>query len=208
MFLAPFGMLISKWAALKAFIDTNSMILVIFLVFGSATTLFYWTKWLGKLIAVMHNSEQLKNKTGTSEWISLIAQTVMMIGLCLTFPLVSIYMIDPLLNSMFHDSLPAIISAGNTKIMLMMLFTIIILPLAVRFLTIGKKQKIVLAYMGGANTGDDRHFTNAFSKSEPMYLANWYMENYFGEKKLLLPSIFIGAAIILVLMGFVIGGAL
>ena len=208
MFLAPFGMLISKWAALKAFIDTNSMILVVFLAFGSATTLFYWTKWLGKLIAIMHNSDPLKNKTGTSEWISLISQTVMMIALCLTFPLVSIYMIDPLLNNMFHDSLPAIISAGNTKIMLMMMFMLIILPLAVRFLTLGKKQKIVLSYMGGANTGDDRHFTNSFGKPESMYLANWYMEEYFGEKKLLLPSIFIGAAIILVLMGFVIGGAL
>ena len=45
MFLAPFGMLISKWAALKAYVDSGSILLVIFLVFGSATTLFYWTKW-------------------------------------------------------------------------------------------------------------------------------------------------------------------
>ena len=40
MFLAPFGMLISKWAALKAYVDSRSILLVIFLVFGSATTLF------------------------------------------------------------------------------------------------------------------------------------------------------------------------
>ena len=33
MFLAPFGMLISKWAALKAFIDSNSILLVIFLIY-------------------------------------------------------------------------------------------------------------------------------------------------------------------------------
>lgn len=63
MFLAPFGMLISKWAALKAYVDSGSILLVIFLVFGSATTLFYWTKWLGTLVAVHHHSERLNNVT-------------------------------------------------------------------------------------------------------------------------------------------------
>ena len=41
-----------------------------------------------------------------------------------------------------------------------------------------------------------------------MYLANWYMKDYFGEKKLLKPSIMLSAATILVLMGIAIGGAL
>lgn len=48
MFLAPFGMLISKWAAMKAFIDAGHPMLLLLLVFGSATTIFYWAKWLGK----------------------------------------------------------------------------------------------------------------------------------------------------------------
>ena len=208
MFLAPFGMLISKWAALKAFVDSNSMLLVVFLVFGSATTLFYWTKWLGKLVAVLHNSARLHSKVGTSQWISLVTQAVLMIGLCIMFPLISTSMVEPFLAEMFHSTIPAIISDGNMKIMLMMLFAIVILPIAVRFLTFGKKQKIVMSYMGGANSGDDRNFTDSFGDKKEMYLANWYMEDYFGEKKLLLPSIMVAAAIIAVLLGIVIGGAL
>jgi len=51
MFLAPFGMLISKWVAMKAFIDSKNILTVIILGYGSATTLFYWTKWMGKLVA-------------------------------------------------------------------------------------------------------------------------------------------------------------
>ena len=39
--------------------DTQSILLVIFLIFGSATTLFYWTKWLGSLVAVHHHSERI-----------------------------------------------------------------------------------------------------------------------------------------------------
>ncbi len=80
MFLAPFGMLISKWAALKAFVDSKSILLVVFLIFGSATTLFYWTKWLGKLVAVIHNSERLPNTIKGSEWFSLISHAVLMIA--------------------------------------------------------------------------------------------------------------------------------
>jgi len=208
MFLAPFGMLISKWAALKAFVDSNSMLLVIFLVFGSATTLFYWTKWLGKLLAVIHNSARLNSKVGKSQWISLLSQAFLMIALCILFPVVSTNMVEPFLAEMFHEQLPAIISQGNMNIMLMMLFAIVILPIAVRFLTFGRKQKIVLSYMGGANTGDDRNFTNSLGETTPMYLANWYMTDYFGEKKLLRPSILTATAVILVLMGIVIGGAL
>lgn len=54
MFLAPFGMLISKWAAMKAFIDAGHPMLLLLLVFGSATTIFYWAKWLGKILSVMN----------------------------------------------------------------------------------------------------------------------------------------------------------
>jgi ech hydrogenase subunit A len=208
MFLAPFGMLISKWAALKAFVDADSILMVVFLVFGSATTLFYWTKWLGKLVAVVHNSSHRKSLVGRSQWISMFAQAVIMIILCLLFPLISSLMVEPFLASMFHDQIPAIISDGNMKIMVMMLFAIVILPIAVRFLTFGKNQKVVMSYMGGANTGDDRNFTNSFGEDTSMYLANWYMEDWFGEKKILKPSILLSALAILVFMGFAVGGAL
>lgn len=208
MFLAPFGMLISKWAALKAFVDTNSMLLVVFLVFGSATTLFYWTKWLGKLLAVIHNSAHLKSKVGRTQWISLASQAILVILLCLLFPLISMHLVEPFLADMFGGKLPAIISAGNTKIMMMMLFAIVIMPIGVRLLTFGKKPKIVMSYMGGANTGDDRNFTDSFGDKKNLYLANWYMEDYFGEKVLLRPSIWIALAILLVLSGIVVGGVL
>lgn len=140
MFLAPFGMLISKWAALKAYVDSGSILLVIFLVFGSATTLFYWTKWLGTLVAVHHHSEQLTNVTKKSEWTSLISLSVIMVALCLTFPLVSTYLIEPFLMDMYHQYVPNLIGTGNLYIMIMMLCTILVLPIAVRILTLGKKK--------------------------------------------------------------------
>lgn len=208
MFLAPFGMLISKWAALKAFVDSGSMVLMVFLVFGSATTLFYWSKWLGTIVAVLHNTSRLHSKVGMSQWIAMLSQAVLMLALCLSFPLVSSNVVEPFLVTMFHETLPAIISDGNTHIMVIMLSAIVILPIAVRFLTFGKEKKIVMSYMSGANTGDDRNFTDSLGEEKPMYLANWYMEDWFGESKILKPSIMLASAVILVLMGIAIGGAL
>ncbi|MBR4831342.1 MAG: NADH-quinone oxidoreductase subunit L, partial [Butyrivibrio sp.] len=71
MFMAPFGMLVSKWAALKAFVDSGSVWLVIFLVFGSGSTLFYWDKWLGKICTVIHQSFELEDITPRSEMVSM-----------------------------------------------------------------------------------------------------------------------------------------
>ncbi len=208
MFLAPFGMLISKWAALKAFVDSNSILLVVFLIFGSASTLFYWTKWLGTLVAVHHNSERLPNTTKGSEWFSLISHAVLMIALCLSFPLLSKYLIEPFLSDMYHEeTLPAVISGGNMHIMTMMLCAIVVLPIAVRFLTFGKKNKIVMSYMGGGNTGDDRTFVDSFGEPKAMYLANWYLEDWFGEKKILKPSLIFSTAALIILMVIAIGGA-
>ena len=208
MFLAPFGMLISKWAALKAYVDSGSILLVIFLVFGSATTLFYWTKWLGTLVAVHHHSERLNNVTKKSEWTSLISLSVLMVTLCLTFPLVSTYLIEPFLMEMYHQYVPNLIGTGNLYIMIMMLCTILVLPLAVRVLTLGKKNKLVMSYMGGANAGDDRNFTDSFGEEKHMYLANWYMPDYFAENKLLLPSLVLASGALIILMIMTIGGAL
>ncbi len=207
MFLAPFGMLISKWAALKAYVDSGSILLVVFLVFGSATTLFYWTKWLGTLVAVHHHSEQIRNVTKKSEWTSLISLSILMVGLCLSFPLVSTYLIEPFLEDMYHTYVPNLIGTGNLYIMIMMLCTILILPIAVRVLTLGKKNKLVMSYMGGANAGDDRNFTDSFGQEKQMYLANWYMPDYFGEKKLLKPSLLFATAALIILMIMTMGGA-
>jgi ech hydrogenase subunit A len=70
MFLAPFGMLISKWAVLKAVVDANPLI-ALFVVFGSAPTLFFWVKWLGKLLQISGPVENVERDVDRGEWFAL-----------------------------------------------------------------------------------------------------------------------------------------
>ena len=208
MFLAPFGMLIAKWAALKAFVDSNSILLVLFLIFGSGGTMFYWTKWLGKLIAVVHRSARLPDTVHRGEWVSLFTLTGLVIALCLLFPVISAELVRPILVMMFHEAAPAVISSADVRIMLLMMCMIVILPVAVQLLTLGRRNKVVVSYMGGVNRGDDRNFTDSFGEAKAMYLANWYLDDLFGEKRILGPALALSAAGLTILMILAIGGAL
>ena len=101
MYLAPFGMLISKWVALKAFVDSGNVLLVIFIAFGSASTMFYWTKWLGKLIAMHKPNTPDHDATRKDEYFSMGVLGVIMILLCLLFPLLAGFVVNPIVLSLF-----------------------------------------------------------------------------------------------------------
>ena len=71
MFIAPFGMIISKFVTLKAFVDTNPGMAII-LAYGSAATLLFWTKWMGKIMSVRNGvAEVVEHRVSRWEWFTL-----------------------------------------------------------------------------------------------------------------------------------------
>lgn len=208
MFLAPFGMLISKWAALRAFIDSDNVLIVMALVFGSAATLFYWTKWLGKIVAVLGRSARLENHITKDEWTSLGFHAVMTVGLCFLFPVISNRVIEPYLEGFYGTQIQSVLSAGNTNLMLLMLGMVLLMPIGMYVYVHLKEEKMVTAYMGGVNQGDNRSFTDSFGKPKEMYLANWYMDKYLNEKTLSLIGVATSAATLAVILMMALGGVL
>jgi ech hydrogenase subunit A len=210
MFLAPFGMLISKWAALKAFIDTSSVyvssLMVLFICFGSATTMFYWSKWLSKILGASPR-EKSRDLTKKNEYISMFFHAVMMVALILGFPWLSQNVLKPLSNDMFGDA-AQVISYQNIIIMIVLLVGVFVIPFINYVLTKGQKSKQVITYMGGANVGDNMNFVSATGDPKEMHIANFYMEEIMGEKKLFTPAIMISSFIIIVYLIIVVGGAL
>jgi len=208
MFLAPFGMLISKWAALRAFIDSGNVLVVMALVFGSAATLFYWTKWMGKIVAVLDRSARLKNHIKGDEWVSLGVHALLTVGLCFVFPLISNQVIEPYLEGFYGPQLQSILSAGNTNIMLLMLGMVLLVPAGMYVFIQLKEDRIVSSYMAGVNRGDNRTFTDSFGKPKELYLANWYMDRYLDEKKLSMIGVASCAATLAVVLLMALGGVL
>ncbi|MGN1023543.1 MAG: NADH-quinone oxidoreductase subunit L, partial [Lachnospiraceae bacterium] len=211
MFLAPFGMLVAKWAALRSYIDSASVWLVLFLVFGAASTTFYWAKWLGKLLAVIHGSQATKDTTHTGEWESIYPLAGLVVAMCFLFPLISSGLIQPVLNQLFHEEVPPVIGQSDMIIMILMFVLIALLPISAVLTSkkrVGLTDQNTRSYMSGVNSGDDRHFMNSYGDPQSVYMANWYMTDLIGELKIMKPCLLISAGILVTMMLIIIGGAI
>ncbi|MDF2801305.1 MAG: NADH/Ubiquinone/plastoquinone [Anaerocolumna sp.] len=206
MFLAPFGMLVSKWAAMKAFIDSNHVLTVIVIAFGSAATLFYWTKWLGKLVSNANLKKQKKHTFYVEEEAPIFIQAILVVVSCFTFPLISKYVLVPYLSETFKIEAFMPIGSSDIKIMIFMLLMLIVIPISFIPLYKQDKRRIVPIYMAGENTGDNESFYSAGGGTRQVELHNWYLKGYFGKDKLMFWSNLVsisalGAGIILLIGG-------
>ncbi len=206
MFLAPFGMLISKWAALKASVDEGNILLVFMIVFGSAITSFYWTKWMGKLLE-QSRAPKVKDITKTNEKISLLIHAVLMIGLCILFPLLSGVYVDPLLKEMFGHS-SQVLPTG-TLIMLIIIILFIFAVPGISFLYgESTKTNIKMNYMNGINDGTDYGFIDSYGEVKHMHVSNYYFAHSIGSRKLMLPCQLIAMVAIIGMLCVILGGVL
>lgn len=201
MFLAPFGMLVSKWAALKAFVDTGlasgntleiivSTLLVLCICFGSATTLFYWSKWLATVLSSNPSDKRQKNTISINQWASLFTHGGLMILIVFVFPLISKYVVKPYTAKVFHNEY-AVISYENIILTILMVIFIFVIPIANYFL-IAKNRPFPKAdrYFNGVGTPDQVGFVDSFGKEKKEFLTNWYMEDIFGESHMYKPSVY------------------
>ena len=208
MFLAPFGMLISKWAALKAFVDAHNAILVLLLAFGSATTMFYWTKWLLKILAWSEKTVKQKNMTSSGQWVSLIGHALIMVVLVLVYPLISRTFMQPMLNSLYGYKVNQVLQPTDMIIMAFMVIAIFVVPFVAYHISKHSKSITTTAYMSGINRDNGRKFIDSFGQEKTTYLANWYLIDIFGPNKFLKPATLIATAGLIIGMIITIGGAM
>lgn len=181
MFIAPFGMLIAKWATIVSFVDMNQIALILILAFGSAATFMFWAKWLGKLAGIAGHPENVETTVHPTEWISLMLMAVLLIVCCVLLPLISYSVVEPYVSSVFGIN-GQDISSDNLWIASICVCIVVI----VLFTGIGRsKKKQVDVYLSGINVdNDNRTFTNSLSGQTDASVRNWYMQDIFGEKRI------------------------
>ena len=207
MFLAPFGMLISKWSALKASVDMNNIMLVLFIVYGSATTMFYWTKWMSKIISYTDTEIKVTDITKKDERLSLMVHATLMILLCLLFPVLSVVYVEPLLTEMFGTA-AAVLPQGVLFLLIAIVCFIFIAPImAFRYAETSKVRQLK-SYMNGINVGNNKEFVDSMGEKKHLFMTNWYFAHDIGQRKLMRPCAFVTTAFLIVLLCMIIGGAL
>jgi ech hydrogenase subunit A len=183
MFLAPFGMVISKWAAIEAFITAApfGLIFIAILAFGGSATVFFWSKWMGKIISVMREQTVIEETARKEKWAVLYILTGLVVVVCLIFPLISSVLIEPFVLNIYGQTTR--LAQANLTIMLMMLCLLMIMPFSMLFY--GRStQPPAPPYMGGRPMPDSMHFAGSIGISRELVLSNYYLEKIFGEERL------------------------
>jgi ech hydrogenase subunit A len=182
MFLAPFGMVISKWAAIEAFIIAPfGLIFIAILAFGGSATVFFWSKWMGKIISVMRDQTVIEDTVKKEKWAVLYILTGLVVVVCLIFPLISSVLIEPFVLNIYGQT--ARLAQANLTIMIMMLCLLMIMPFSMLFYGKGT-QPPATPYMGGRPMNDTMHFAGSMGVSRELVLSNYYLEKTFGEERL------------------------
>ena len=184
MFIAPFGMLIAKWATLISFVDTRQVALILLLAFGSAATFMFWAKWFGKLSGIAGHPADQERGVHKSEWASIGLMVGLVIACCAALPLISIYVIEPYVISVFGSAIGlnySISGISDTSLWLasiLMLFIVVVI-----FFGLGRgKAKKANVYLSGIGINNEaRTFSNSLSQEMAATSRNWYFENIFGE---------------------------
>lgn len=179
MFLAPFGMLVSKWAAMKIVVDAGEPLLILLLVFGSSITMFYWSKWLGKICVYIPTKEKLGQTIHGVQWSALLLLAYLVVALCAAFPFLSKLVVVPYLQNLYAVT-TEVISGNNFLLMGIMLLLLLVMSLCYGR---GCKNKKVITQLSGLNNGDDQSYEGTLG-TVTVTLNNWYLEDWFGEKKM------------------------
>lgn len=193
MFVAPFGMLVSKWGALVSFAQTGHVLMLLVLAFGSAATFFFWAKWLVKLAGVDRAADSVEDGVHASEWIALKSIAGLLLACCLVLPLISDGVVAPYLALAFGQ-VPQLIGRDALYLMVIVAaFMAVVLLTSFRF---SNKPQAGL-YLSGVAVDGKRHlFAGSKGHAVRASKRNWYLEGIFGESRIsAVGSIAAGAAI-------------
>ncbi len=195
MFVAPFGMLISKWATLVSFAETGNVLFLILLAFGSAATFFFWAKWLGKLAGVSQKAENVEGGVHKSEWTAIGFISALLVLCCTLLPAISQFVIGPYLE-VTYNKVPRLIDLDNMLIMVVIVLFIAIVLLTPWGRFSKARQHVYLS--GVCLDADSRTYLGSMGRTMRSTKRNWYLADVFPEHLLtLVGQIICGAGMLM-----------
>ncbi|MBK1719653.1 NADH-quinone oxidoreductase subunit L [Thiocystis violacea] len=206
MFLAPFGMLLSKYTSFQAFLSMDVMLgdglmLATILAFGSAPTLFFWSKWMGKLVAMPRRLPPGTDPIPRDEAIALVSLTLITYVACALFPLADKVFVIPYTDYLGALGLIPVVAASipwdNIAIMSLMLAGLFLMPLA--FWLRPPRHAEVSGYLSGANVSGSASYRGAMGVERVVESRGYYLSGFIREDIMMRYGM-LGAGVLIVVM--------
>jgi ech hydrogenase subunit A len=202
MFLAPFGMLISKAVTLRALVDVHPLLGVI-LAFGSGATLFFYAKWMGKMLTSESSLQSNEDRISPWEWVTMVSLSGLTIAVCLLFPVITHGLVDPYIQGVYGRG-PTLDRFNLIMIVAIMVSLLVVFPVGLIYQALRKDYRFVGPYLSGGNL-EGATFLGAMDQKRPADSRNYYLANYFfGESRILRIGLFLSAFFIIVMFGGVL----
>jgi ech hydrogenase subunit A len=201
MFLAPFGMVISKAVTLKALVDIHPL-LGAALAFGGGAITFFYAKWMGKTLMVTSRAENKEDAISSWEWVTLVVLAFLTIAVCIFSPWISSGLIDPYIASVYGAS-PILEKSTLILIVMIMTSLLVIFPIGIMYNARRKDYRMVGPYLSGVNVGETS-FAGAMGSTLHPDTRNYYLSRWFGESLLLKAGMLCAGFFIIIMMGVVV----
>jgi ech hydrogenase subunit A len=133
MFIAPFGIAIAKWTAIRAFLSVPGpagAAMILIMAFGSSLTIFYWGKLLIKILSARRQTDyerSIENRVSRYEWLTEGALALGVIAATACVGLISNQVVGPYALTAFAAA-PRVFLAIDPAILLVMLSATLLLP--------------------------------------------------------------------------------
>jgi ech hydrogenase subunit A len=180
MFIAPFGIVIAKWAAIRAFLDVpggQGAVMILIMAFGSSLTIFYWGKLLIKVLSMKNVSAQelaIERRVSRYEWLTEGALALGVIAVTALIMPLSDKVISPYALSAFGAA-PRTLLNIEPGMLIVLLAAVLFLPL----LAIWASRRAYDTsdfYSSGRSANAEHVMGAALGGSRTVTLRNYYLD--------------------------------
>jgi len=180
MFLAPFGVLVAKWSALRAFLALPGWLgaaALVVVAFGSGCVLYYWSKLLLKVVAMRRvPADQLAIETRVSrfEWFAEVVHAGLVVALAGGVGLVSRLAVTPWVQQATGQADLSHLALGPWMAPALVGATLF-LPLAAWRASRAGDYDHAEIYVSGRSVTPDHQVETAGGGRQPLASRNYYL---------------------------------
>jgi ech hydrogenase subunit A len=181
MFIAPFGIVIAKWSAIRAFLDVpgwQGAVFVIILAFGSSLTIFYWGKLLIKILSTRQTAEyerSIEGRVSRFEWFATGVHALLVLLVTAFVGLVSESVVGPYATSAFGVPARTFLHLEPGTIVLL-LVSVLFLPVLAIWASRRWRYDMADFYASGRSADATHRMGAALGGTREVTLRNYYLD--------------------------------
>lgn len=206
MFIAPFGIVVAKWSAIRAFLEVpgwQGPAYLTVLAFGSACTLFYWAKILIKVLStrgVDAAERAIETRVSTYEWFTERALGLLVLLATGAVGLLSEHVVSPYALGAFAAA-PRELFLLQPALVAVLLVAVLSIPAMAFWVSKHGHSQLSDIYAGGRTVSADHLVSGASGRPQAISLRGYYLDGVLdGPRVFRLGTLGCGVVLVVLLL--------